>query len=159
MAAVTASPCKPCASRSYAISNRYIAISATLPHDMDATMSLATGRAQRLVPARPRGCRMLTWCLEPIGIVCVGRYASTLNYGRALMGRASRENITCRGHMWDIFPLRSDYGGTSMAWVGLLAWAIYMALTPPSMAWRGPRSVGEIQSSRMIKIREFFHAV
>ena len=56
----TASPCKLCASRSYAISNRYIAISATLPHDMDATMSLATGRAQRLVPARPRGCRMLT---------------------------------------------------------------------------------------------------
>ena len=87
------------------------------------------------------------------------RYASTLTYGRALMGRASRENNSCRGLRWDIFPLRSDYGGTSMAWVGLLAWAIYMALTPPSMAWRGPRSVGEIQSSRMIKIREFFHAV
>ena len=87
------------------------------------------------------------------------RYAGTVTYGRALMGRASRENISCRGLRWDIFPLRSDYGGTSMAWVGLLAWAIYMALTPPSMAWRGPRSVGEIQSSRMIKIREFFHAV
>ena len=87
------------------------------------------------------------------------RFAGTVTYGRALMGRASRENISCRGLGWDIFPLRSDYGGTSMAWVGLLAWAIYMALTPPSMAWRGPRSVGEIQSSRMIKIREFFHAV
>ena len=87
------------------------------------------------------------------------RSAGTVTYGRALMGRASRENISCRGLGWDIFPLRSDYGGTSMAWVGLLAWAIYMALTPPSMAWRGPRSVGEIQSSRMIKIREFFHAV
>eukprot|EP01048_Picozoa_sp_COSAG05_P035142 COSAG05_NODE_15095_length_378_cov_1.473118_1_plen_24_part_01 len=23
----------------------------------------------------------------------------------------------------DIFPLCSDYGGTSMAWVGLLKWA------------------------------------
>ena len=85
--------------------------------------------------------------------------AGTVTYGRALMGRASRENISCRGLRWDIFPLCSDYGGSSMAWVGLLAWAIYMALTPPSMAWRGPRSVGEIQSSRMIKIREFFHAM
>ena len=54
------------------------------------------------------------------------RYASTLTYGRALMGRASRENISCRGLRWDIFPLRSDYGSTSMAWVGLLKWAIYM---------------------------------
>ena len=54
------------------------------------------------------------------------RYASTLTYGRALMGRASRENISCRGLRWDIFPLRSDYGSTSMAWVGLLKWAIYI---------------------------------
>ena len=54
------------------------------------------------------------------------RYAGTLTYGRALMGRASRENISCRGLRWDIFPLRSDYGSTSMAWVGLLKWAIYM---------------------------------
>ena len=52
------------------------------------------------------------------------RYASTLTYGRALMGRASRENISCRGLRWDIFPLRSDYGGTSMAWVGLLKWTV-----------------------------------
>ena len=50
----------------------------------------------------------------------------TLTYGRALMGRASRENISCRGLRWDIFPLRSDYGSTSMAWVGLLKWAIYI---------------------------------
>ena len=52
--------------------------------------------------------------------------AAYLTYGRALMGRASRENISCRGLRWDIFPLRSDYGSTSMAWVGLLKWAIYM---------------------------------
>ena len=54
------------------------------------------------------------------------RSAGTVTYGRALMGRASRENISCRGLRWDIFPLRSDYGSTSMAWVGLLKWAIYM---------------------------------
>ena len=47
------------------------------------------------------------------------RYASTLTYGRALMGRASRENISCRGlRLMDIFPLCSDYGGTSMAHTG-----------------------------------------
>ena len=56
----------------------------------------------------------------------IPRYASTVTYGRALMGRASRENISCRGLRWDIFPLRSGYGSTSMAWVGLLKWAIYM---------------------------------
>ena len=82
-----------------------------------------------------------------------------VTYGHTLMGRASREGITSRGLRLSAFPLRNAYGGSSMAWVGLLAWAIYMALTPPSMAWRGARSVGEIQSSRMIKIREFFHAV
>ena len=60
------------------------------------------------------------------GPVPYRRYAGTLTYGRALMGRASRENISCRGLRWDIFPLRSDYGSTSMAWVGLLKWAIYM---------------------------------
>ena len=60
------------------------------------------------------------------GPVPYRRSAGMVTYGRALMGRASRENITCRGHMWDIFPLRSDYGGTSMAWVGLLKLAIYM---------------------------------
>ena len=40
-----------------------------------------------------------------------------VTYGRTLMGRASTEGIAYRGLRLSAFPLRSAYGGSSMAWV------------------------------------------